>query len=40
MQNALKVGVKQRGCNGMSYILEFTNTKSKFDEEIVQDGMY
>ena len=36
---ALKVGVKQRGCNGMSYTLTFATEKGKFDEEVVYDDV-
>ncbi|CAG8440376.1 7605_t:CDS:2 [Ambispora gerdemannii] len=35
----IRVAVKNKGCAGLSYVLEYTKNKGKFDEEVTQDGV-
>ncbi|CAK9068175.1 Iron-sulfur cluster assembly 1 homolog [Durusdinium trenchii] len=33
----VRIGLRQRGCNGMSYTMDYTNKVNKFDEVVETD---
>lgn len=35
----IRVGVKNRGCSGLAYHLEYVEKPDKFDEAVEQDGV-
>jgi iron-sulfur cluster assembly accessory protein len=35
----IKVGVRNRGCSGLAYHLEYVDKPGSFDEEVEQDGV-
>ncbi|MBX9635835.1 MAG: iron-sulfur cluster assembly accessory protein [Magnetospirillum sp.] len=35
----VRIGVRTKGCSGMSYTLEFADEKSQFDEVVEQKGV-
>jgi iron-sulfur cluster assembly protein len=35
----IRVGVRNRGCSGLAYHLEYVDRPASFDEEVVQDGV-
>ena len=35
----IRVGVKNRGCSGLAYHLEYVDKAGKFDEAVEQDGV-
>lgn len=35
----IRIGVRTKGCSGLSYTLEFADEKGEFDEVVEQDGI-
>jgi iron-sulfur cluster assembly protein len=35
----VRIGVRTKGCSGMSYTLEYADEKSQFDEVVEQNGI-
>lgn len=35
----VRIGVRTKGCSGLSYTLEFADEKNTFDEEMTVDGV-
>ena len=35
----VRIGVRTKGCSGLSYTLEFADEKGEFDEVVEQDGV-
>lgn len=35
----IRVGVKNKGCSGSAYHLEYVDAPAKFDEQVEQDGV-
>lgn len=38
-QEYIRLDLRNRGCSGLSYTMNYTSTKNKFDELIHQDGI-